>query len=424
MANYWRLLRTWQRLKTFQYRDLKHIQAFQLNRFKKLLNHAYETIPIYREFYDSHGFKPAQVQTYDDIEKVPIITRDVMQSYPIQKRIDPGAFNKKVYKERTSGSTGQPLEKWTDRTEGLIQTLKAIRFLREWGYSPFHSTIRLWGGAEEKKSIIQKFGLFRRRDIEIVDQSAKATEEVLKSKCDVLYASRSSLEAFADELDKRKLNFRPRILVSTSEMLMKEHRDRFREKFGCETLNLYGSEEIGTIAWECPRINLNLHTDMETVLINFHDVEIQPEGKKGSIIVTNLESFVMPFIRYVLGDQILLPENSQCPCGRTLPLLGQVFGRNDDVVEYNGRKYYWNFFYTIFERENFTYIKKYKIVQTKAGPIEFRVLLLEDSEESRRKCICDLNSAYKDHFSPVNIKFVDEFPLQPNRKFKVLEKET
>jgi hypothetical protein len=75
------------------------------------------------------------------------------------------------------------------------------------------------------------------------------------------------------------------------------------------------------------------------------------------------------------------------------------------------------------EKEDFLYIKRYKIVQKKDGSIEFRIQLLEDNEETKKKCISDLRAAYRDYFSPVNIRFVDEFKLQRNRKFKVLEKE-
>jgi phenylacetate-CoA ligase len=84
MTNYWRLLRTWHRLKTFQYKDAKFIKAFQFNRLKKLICHAYEKIPMYREFYDSHGFKPLQVRNCEDIDKVHIITRDIIQGYPLR----------------------------------------------------------------------------------------------------------------------------------------------------------------------------------------------------------------------------------------------------------------------------------------------------------------------------------------------------
>jgi phenylacetate-CoA ligase len=158
MTNYLRLLRTWQRLRTFQYRDAEHIKAFQLARFQKLLRHAYEKIPMYREFYDSHGITPSQVRYFEDIEEVPVITKDIIRNSPIEKRVDPNISEKLVHKERTSGSTGEPLEIWNNRTESLIQTLKGIRFLREWGYSPFDNTIRLYGEAssDAKKSVVQK----------------------------------------------------------------------------------------------------------------------------------------------------------------------------------------------------------------------------------------------------------------------------
>ena len=422
MTNYSRLLRTWQRLRTSQYRDLEHIKAFQLTRFKKLLRHAYEKIPMYREFYDSHGITPSQVRYFEDIEKVPVITKDIIRSFPIKKRVDPNIPEKLVHKVRTSGSTGEPLEIWTNRTESLIQTLKGIRFLREWGYSPLDNTIRLWGGdSETKKSVVQRYGLFKRKDLAILDQPDIAINEISKSKCDVLIGTRSSLEALADALEKSTVEIKPRICVSMGEMIMEEHRKRFKEQFGCKTLSIYGSEEIGNIAWECPMFEKNLHIEMETVILNLQEKIISNEEQFGSVIATNLESYTMPFIRYELADDIILPEEKFCKCGRTLPLLGEVRGRLDDTLEYNGRKYYWNFFYNYMV--DLQYIKKYKIIQTLKGSIEFRILLSENNEDTRKKCISDLNAAFKDHFSPLTIQFADEFQLPNNRKFKVLEKE-
>ena len=423
MTNYLRLLRTWQRLRTFQHQDLEHIKAFQLTRFKKLLGHAYEKIPMYREFYDSHGMTPSQVRSFEDIEEVPVITKDIIRNFPIEKRVDPNISEKLVHKERTSGSTGEPLEIWTNRTESLIQTLKGIRFLREWGYSPFDNTIRLYGEAssDAKRSVVQKYGLFKRKDLAILDQPDMVINELSKSRCDVLMGMRSSLEALADALEKSKVEIEPRICVSMGEMIMEEHRKRFKKQFGCKTLSIYGSEETGNIAWECPMFERNLHVDMETVILNLQEKKLSNEEQVGSVIATNLESYTMPFIRYQLADDIILPEENVCKCGRTLPLLGEVRGRHDDVLNYKGRKYYWGFFYNYIV--DMQYIKKYKIIETLKGSIEFRILLIENNKNKRRKCISDLNAAFKDHFSPLNIRFVDEFQLPQNRKFKVLEKE-
>ena len=353
---------------------------------------------------------------------VPVITKDIIRSFPIKKRVVPGIPEKLVHKVRTSGSSGEPLEIWNNRTESLIQTLKGIRLLREWGYSPLDNTIRLSvGDSETKKSVVQKYGLFKRKDVAILDQPDMAINEILHSGCDVLIGVRSSLEALADELEKNDVEIRPRICVSMGEMITEEHRKRFRKQFRCKTLSIYGSEEIGNIAWECPVFERNLHVDMESVLFNLQESDLPNKEQMGAVIATNLESYTMPFIRYELGDCVILPEEKRCKCGRTLPLLGEVRGRHDDILEYNGRKYYWNFFYN--QLVDMQYIKKYKIIQTIKGSIEFRIRLFQNDEETRKRCISDVNAAFKDHFSPLSIQFVDDFELPANGKFKVLEKE-
>ena len=109
MVNFLRLLMTWQRLKNFQHKDLNYIRTFQLNRFKRLIHHVYERIPMYRELYNSHSFQPSQIQTYEDIQTVPIISRDIMQSYSLKKRID-AAFPKRVFAKQEQAD--QQVNRW------------------------------------------------------------------------------------------------------------------------------------------------------------------------------------------------------------------------------------------------------------------------------------------------------------------------
>jgi hypothetical protein len=80
-------------------------------------------------------------------------------------------------------------------------------------------------------------------------------------------------------------------------------------------------------------------------------------------------------------------------------------------------------FLTITSDKNNTTVYLYKIVQKKEGTVEFRIQLILNNEETRKKCVSGLNSAYKNHFSPVNTSFVDKSSFKRNRKFRVLEKE-
>jgi len=305
MTNYWRLLATWYRLKSFQYRNNEEIRHYQLGRFKKLVQHAYQRVPMYREFYDSHHFSPLSIRDYDDVEKVPVMTKDLIRNFPIEKRVDPRVSKRNIHKETTSGSTGEPIEIWTDQTASLIQVLKGIRLLHEWGFSALDNTVQLWrGGVELKKSLIQKLGLFKRQLISMMDEPDIVVDALRRSRCDILFATRSALEMIAEELKKRDVKVSPRILVSCSEVLTDKQRQFLRQTFGCNTLEIYGCVEAGNIAWGCPTNPHNLHIDIETVMVNFRDIESTSNGSNvGSIIVTNLENKVMPFIRYDLASR-------------------------------------------------------------------------------------------------------------------------
>lgn len=422
MIDYLCLAKTWRRLKVCQRDSRENIARYQFGRFKTLVQHAYDAIPMYRRHYDAHGFHPSHLRSFEDIEKVPTIKKDVIRGFSLEERTDERVSKRDVYRHRTSGSTGEPMEAWCNKTESLVQTLKLIRFFREWGYSPIYKTLRLWGGVEKlNKSIVQKVGLFRRVDVPIYENPSLAVDAVLSWRPDVLYGMRSSLEALSEELERRGERYAPRILVSCGESLTDYHRKLFIERYGCRTINNYGSQEIGSIAWECPDQEGSLHVEMETVLVSFKDVKDTPAGRIGSVVATNLENSTMPFIRYEHGDFVRIPEKQECQCGRSLTLLGEIFGRNDDVIEHNAKKYYWNFFYTYLV--GLLYVKKYKVVQTKEGRIEFRVLLFQDTEEMRIRCITDINDLFQGIFSPLRVLFVEDFPLEKNMKFKVVEKE-
>lgn len=231
MVNYFRLIKTWYMLKTFQYKNIDEIKNYQFKRFKKLISDVYSRIPMYQDLYNSNKFNPSCLNSYEDIEKVPILTKDYVRMFPIEKRVDPSVDFKNVHKETTSGSTGEPIEIWTDSTESLIQAMKGIRFLREWGYSPFDNTIQLWrNDASPKESIIQKLGIFKREIISIMDKRDEVIKNLINSKCDVLFAVRSSLEIFGEELQKRNIKLKPKILVSGSEVLTESQR-LFLKKF-------------------------------------------------------------------------------------------------------------------------------------------------------------------------------------------------
>src|SRR5207302_1711333 len=101
--------------------------------------------------------------------------------------------------------------------------------------------------------------------------------------------------------------------------------------FGCPVFDRYGCREVGNIAHECSaHRGLHVHSDINVVELLVGDRPAAPETA-GDVVLTNLTNFVMPIIRYDLGDQAVASA-SVCTCGRHGPLLERIVGRQVDVT--------------------------------------------------------------------------------------------
>lgn len=160
----------------------------------------------------------------------------------------------------------------------------------------------------------------------------------------------------------RRLDQPPGAVITTSEVLSPDDRSAIETAFGCRVFNEYGCGELGTIAHECE--HGRLHTSDENMIIEILDGDrpCKP-GEKGEIVVTELNNIAMPLIRYRTGDFGSLSDET-CPCGRTLGVLSEVFGRAYDfIVAPDGRRFHAEFLVYIFEEAQ----------RQKCGIAQFRV---------------------------------------------------
>ena len=125
---------------------------------------------------------------------------------------------------------------------------------------------------------------------------------------------------------------RPRGIISTSMMLLPYERGYIENVFGCPVTDRYGCEEVSLIGSQCTE-HTGLHMNIEHLIIEFITDDGTPAapGETGRIIVTDLMNKAMPFIRYSVED-IGMPLERGCPCGRELPMMGGVSGRVADFL--------------------------------------------------------------------------------------------
>ena len=89
-----------------QYWDIDKLLSWQLEKLKNLINVAYNGSTYYREIFDSKSFRPEDINTLEDIKKIPVIVKDDLLKNRDRIQIKVAG---KPYPAETSGSTGEPL---------------------------------------------------------------------------------------------------------------------------------------------------------------------------------------------------------------------------------------------------------------------------------------------------------------------------
>jgi len=125
---------------------------------------------------------------------------------------------------------------------------------------------------------------------------------------------------------------KPKGIISTSMMLLPQEREIIEKVFDCNVTNRYGCEEVGLIACECEKHD-GMHLNIDHLYIEFIKEDGSPAkaGEEGAIVVTELINHGMPLIRYKIED-VGIPTDRKCSCGRGLPLMEKVAGRVADFL--------------------------------------------------------------------------------------------
>ena len=115
-----------------------------------------------------------------------------------------------------------------------------------------------------------------------------------------------------------------------------EHKNLIEEVFRTKVYNKYGSREVGDMACSCEK-DEGLHLNILNNYIEILNDNLEPckPGEIGQVYVTVLNNFVMPLLRYQIGDMAVPSKVEQCSCGRGLPLIEKVIGRTGSMIKTN-----------------------------------------------------------------------------------------
>jgi phenylacetate-CoA ligase len=304
--------------------DLPTLREHQLQRLRALLQLAYDGSPFYRSKFAATQLRPQDVQTLEDLKRVPVTTKaEVLQ---FRDQIQLGAGGEKRYYSETSGSTGTPLVFYRNQEWDAWHNASVMRGYSWHGVDPWESNGYLWGYniAPKRRAKIKILDLLQNRfrlfsykagDIDaFIDKLTRA--RYLSGYSSMLYEVAKRVNARGNGHD-----FALKMIKGTSEKIFDSYQSEVEKAFGRRIVSEYGSAEGGIIAFECR--HGKMHINMETVIV---------EEEDGEILLTNLVSSSFPIIRYKIGDYVVLGGAERCACGMAHQTIREVTGRVGAVI--------------------------------------------------------------------------------------------
>jgi len=406
------------------YDKLKHDQEKQL---KNLIKFSYENVPYYHNLFRSLGLSPEDIQTIEDLEKLPILTKDIIKKH--WEEFKPvNLSSMKYYNHATGGSTGTPMQYRLSKHDRF---LGGALLYRGWGYGGYELGDRMvfLAGSSlgfDTKSKLTTFihettrNLRKLSSFDMGENEMREYAQTINSfKPKFIRGYASSIYFFARWLEENQLSVpSQKAVFTTAEKLFPYMRQTIEDVFDCDVYDNYGLNDGGVSAYECSE-HTGLHIDTERSIMELVDgAGHQIDTGEGQILATSLYNYAMPFVRYATGDDGHIIDDG-CNCGRGYPLLKEVLGRSTDVLlTPEGKSIHGWFFLYIFW-EYCEGIKEYQVVQKSLEKIVIRMVPDEGFDEMQLDRIREV-VARRGPGWDLEFQFVDEIDRTRAGKYKFI----
>ena len=413
-------------LKRSQWLKPADVRKLQEAKLRAVVQHSYRHVPFYRERLDSLGIRPEEIQGIEDLQKLPILDKKTVRANLYFNLLSNNHNKWSISRLSTCGASCEPSTYFADKHHLEIRNAAALRS-REWSGAKFGTpSICLWHGhvgLTRWESIRKGIEVFfsRRKLLAVSSLSDSVVEDVLNysrthRSCPI-EGSTESLHWLAKNLRDRQGSYRPFANASVSgQTLTAEARAEMQSALGCKVYNSYGSQEFSVIAHQCEALD-GLHTVAESYIVEvLKDGKPAKPGQVGDIVITDLNNYCMPLIRYKIGDTAIAADPlEQCSCGRGLPLIRGVVGREESMFEGCNDTYIPASFFSELFKEYSYLIQQYQVLQSTPGEIEIRIkkaLRFSDDEFSR---VLSLMRQHIGGETPIRIEFVDKISATKRR---------
>ena len=309
---------------------------------QKVVAHAVDTSPFYRERFKQAGIDPASVHQIADLSSLPILEKTevrqrrdeiVSTAFPESERV----------KSMTGGSTAAPLEFYRNHECQQFREINDSLYFDFIGRSPKDRWGLVWGAMRDLGDVdrqnSERYTRWMLNHVVLPGNRMESDSLTTYLKtlngfgAKFLHGYSQSVWLLARHAQKNGI-VTPKLqgVTLTAEPISDEQKMEIEAAFQCPAYSIYGTREFGFIAGECP-LRRSMYVNPLNVIVEVLATDGSPArlGENGQVVVTDLRNLAMPLIRYRIGDIAALLPNDESGC-RGLPRLEISAGRETDLI--------------------------------------------------------------------------------------------
>lgn len=314
------------------------LDDYQNQKLQNLVQHAYRHTTFYNGMMTDLNLHPEQIQTKDDLQLLPVLTRDQLKTKFKDMLVKEGHKRILVH---TSGSQGSGLPIAYNEEDLARNWAFIVRQLCWANIKPREWRITLYGSkivpTDQTVPPFWRYNLVEKQILLSIFHLSEQTKDDYLHFLEthqglVLEGFASVLRILADFLIQEDKRISMKLVYSTGEPIDEATRQKVETAFNGKLLDCYGMTEWVGFIQECEKGAKHLASDYGILEILDEDNRAVAAGEEGYLVWTGLQREEMPFIRYRIGDKGMWSLRTQCECGRPYPLVDTTITRDSDII--------------------------------------------------------------------------------------------
>jgi phenylacetate-CoA ligase len=394
------------------------IEEFRNEKLRKLITHCYENVPYYRGTMEERKLAPQDIQRAEDLIKLPVLTKDAIRTYS-RELLAKNISTMTVTWPKTGGTTGEPIQVCKNIECRAWSSMCYERGLKWGGLKVDEPRVKLFGGTLGigNTRLIDRLGNLFRRDLflpafELRNETAlNYFDKIRRSKCRFLIGYASAIYRLAVLAKENNQEIEFTSVFPTAELMLPEWEEMIRKTFKCSVLPYYGCGEVNSLGFSDPGSGYLIPEEHALIEVAQADGGTHLYGE-GTFLVTDLDSYAMPIIRYANGDAgKISPSNGHRPFSR----IERLDGRYNSLLMTDKGDLISGVIGTHVFRLTSS-VETYRIIQEEPLRLVIKIVPRTELSERDQHLILDLYSKYLGNRMKITIEIVPNLPPPPSGK--------